>query len=349
MSPDSRSAKTRGWLAMWASSGFASGTRMTSMRKSAEASGSSSGTVPMHPSSSSGPHPGGAGVVDVDVVRVARILQQGVGVRAPAGLDRRHLHRVVQVGDVEDADAAEALRVHRTGCPSVPQSMRPFMASTDMKRRFRRPRGHPGRPGRAPRSAAGGSPGPKCRRRSSRRSCRRRPGRPGRPCRSSRAPGFPRSRDRRTLRARGRGDELHVEDGRLGIHPSGAQADPGSLESHAVPGAWAREGDGAASRATVTARVPARVMPRARVREPVGKTRVMRFLGMGWSRTRNGGDPAGARWAPADRDRGIRGRRRRACPAFVRSRCADPSRRGRRTGTSRPPARRRRSRRAPAP
>ena len=52
----------------------------------------------------------GAGDVDVDVVLVFGVDDQGVGVRAAAGLDVSHLLGVVDVGDVEDADALDAVR-----------------------------------------------------------------------------------------------------------------------------------------------------------------------------------------------------------------------------------------------
>ena len=48
-----------------------------------------------------------------------RDRHEGVGVRAAAGLDGRHLLRVLEVRDIEDADATEAvsythLRAHET-------------------------------------------------------------------------------------------------------------------------------------------------------------------------------------------------------------------------------------------
>ncbi len=58
------------------------------------------------------PHRAGAGHVDVDVGGVARVGHQRVRVRAAAGLHRRYLARLVEVGDVEDAHAAEALGAH---------------------------------------------------------------------------------------------------------------------------------------------------------------------------------------------------------------------------------------------
>jgi hypothetical protein len=55
----------------------------------------------------------GAGDVDVDVFVVVGVLEDGVGVRAAAGLHVPDVLGVADVGDVEDADAAEAVRAHR--------------------------------------------------------------------------------------------------------------------------------------------------------------------------------------------------------------------------------------------
>ncbi len=55
----------------------------------------------------------GARTVDVDVRLVLQIGNDGVCVRPAAGLHRRHLSRLVDVFDVEDADAAEALLADR--------------------------------------------------------------------------------------------------------------------------------------------------------------------------------------------------------------------------------------------
>ena len=60
-----------------------------------------------------GPHRGRAGHVDVDVVVVAGMIQHGVGVRAPARLHVRDVLGIGDVGDVEDADAADPLVAHR--------------------------------------------------------------------------------------------------------------------------------------------------------------------------------------------------------------------------------------------
>ena len=67
---------------------------------------------------------------------IVGVGDEGVRVRAAAGLDARQLHRIVDVGDVEDPHAPEALQVHRTGCARVPQSIRPRLSSTDMNSRF---------------------------------------------------------------------------------------------------------------------------------------------------------------------------------------------------------------------
>ena len=84
-----------------------------------------------------GAHGAGARAVDVDVRLVVRIGDQRVRVRAAAGLHRRDLLRLLEVGDVEDADAAEALGAHRRlRRPAMPQSMRPRVCSTDMNSRL---------------------------------------------------------------------------------------------------------------------------------------------------------------------------------------------------------------------
>ena len=56
-------------------------------------------------------HARGALVVDIQAARIGRVRDQGVGVRAAAGLDGGDLARGVQVADVEDAHAAEAFGV----------------------------------------------------------------------------------------------------------------------------------------------------------------------------------------------------------------------------------------------
>ncbi len=82
------------------------------MRKSAEL-GSSSGREPRTARELVGrAHARGARHVDVDVVRVLRILDHRVGVGAAAGLDVGDVLRVADVGHVEDADAAQPLVAH---------------------------------------------------------------------------------------------------------------------------------------------------------------------------------------------------------------------------------------------
>ena len=60
-----------------------------------------------------GAHRAGARAVDVEVRRVLRVRDERVRVRAAAGLHRGDLLRLLHVGDVEDADAAEPLVAHR--------------------------------------------------------------------------------------------------------------------------------------------------------------------------------------------------------------------------------------------
>ena len=55
----------------------------------------------------------GAGRIEEDVALVLRVGDQRVRMRAAAGLHRRDLLRILQVGDVEDAHAAEALVADR--------------------------------------------------------------------------------------------------------------------------------------------------------------------------------------------------------------------------------------------
>ena len=109
MAPVVASAKMRGRLTIFAVLGRASGTWITSMLKSA-VFGSSFGSCPEQPASSSAERTAGARPVHVDVRRVLRIDDERVRVRAAAGLHGRDLLRLPDVGDVEDAHAAEALR-----------------------------------------------------------------------------------------------------------------------------------------------------------------------------------------------------------------------------------------------
>src|SRR5260221_5131726 len=51
----------------------------------------------------------GAGHVDIDVVFVVRVEDQSVGVRATASLHGRNLLGVLDIGNIEDADAAETI------------------------------------------------------------------------------------------------------------------------------------------------------------------------------------------------------------------------------------------------
>src|SRR5205823_11095959 len=51
--------------------------------------------------------------VHVQVRRILRIGHQRVRVRSAAGLNRGDLARLREIGDVEDAHAAEALRAYR--------------------------------------------------------------------------------------------------------------------------------------------------------------------------------------------------------------------------------------------
>src|SRR5262249_9565715 len=56
------------------------------------------------------PHGAGSRAVDAERAGILRIRNQRMGVRPAAGLHGGDLLRVVHVADVEDADAAEALR-----------------------------------------------------------------------------------------------------------------------------------------------------------------------------------------------------------------------------------------------
>ena len=138
IAPVAGSVNRRGSLTMAASSGAASGTLMTSMRHRAGLAVPVGGPVagPSQPASSvSGRDPGGALDVDVDVPPVALVGDQGVGVRPAAGLDAAHLHRVVQVADVEDAHAAEPGLGGRAAGTRV-QSVLARFSSTDMNSRL---------------------------------------------------------------------------------------------------------------------------------------------------------------------------------------------------------------------
>ena len=135
MAPLFGSAKMRGRLTIFAVAGAASGTLMTSMLKSA-VFGSSFGSRPEQPASSSPGRPSRCRSVHVDVFLVVRIDHQRARVGAAAGLDGGDLLRLLHVGDVEDPDAAEALGADLLGTPSVPQSIRPRVCSTDMNSRL---------------------------------------------------------------------------------------------------------------------------------------------------------------------------------------------------------------------
>ena len=110
-------------------------------------------------------HISGSGDIDVDVVLVLGIDQQGMRVRAAATLHGGDLLRIREIADIEDAYAAESVRTRgrrgtahpcglsiggrgrgrrrveaacsrpAAGMPCVPQSMRPLTASADMKSR----------------------------------------------------------------------------------------------------------------------------------------------------------------------------------------------------------------------
>ena len=98
---------------MRAFSGLAIGTSITSMLKS-DVFGSSFGSLPEQPDQLfTRAHAARARGIQEDVALVLRIGNQRVRVRAAAGLHRRDLLRILQVGDVEDADAAEALVADR--------------------------------------------------------------------------------------------------------------------------------------------------------------------------------------------------------------------------------------------
>src|SRR5438874_1106022 len=64
-------------------------------------------------------------------LRVAVRRDDGVGVRAAAGLHVGDVAGVRDVGDVEDPDPAEPVVAHGVGDARVPQSVRPFSASPD--------------------------------------------------------------------------------------------------------------------------------------------------------------------------------------------------------------------------
>ena len=111
--PVSASVKIRGWLTTAASSGCRSGTLITSIRHCVGlpvVTGSWVRAAFSQPASSAaGRTPDGTGVVDVDVLLVALAGDDRVGVRAAAGLHAGQLHGVVEVADVEDPHAAEAV------------------------------------------------------------------------------------------------------------------------------------------------------------------------------------------------------------------------------------------------
>ena len=117
--PVSASVKILGWLTIAAVSGAASGTLMTSMRHcvgSPDVTGSvvERGVLAARELQRR-PDARRARVVDVDVVGVVGVGHERVRVRTATGLHARQLHGVVDVADVEDAHAAEAIGVHRTG------------------------------------------------------------------------------------------------------------------------------------------------------------------------------------------------------------------------------------------
>jgi hypothetical protein len=60
-----------------------------------------------------GADPGRTGDIDVDVLLVLRILEHRVRVRAAAGLHVAHVLRCLDVRDIKDADAAQAVLAHR--------------------------------------------------------------------------------------------------------------------------------------------------------------------------------------------------------------------------------------------
>ena len=102
--------------------GAASGTLITSIRN-CDSSWSKCGVARFVPagrvlqpaSSAAGPDAGRAVDVHVEIRVVVRALQQRVRVRSAARLHGRDLDRSGEVRDVEDADAAEALRVDGAG------------------------------------------------------------------------------------------------------------------------------------------------------------------------------------------------------------------------------------------
>ena len=67
---------------------------------------------------------------------ILRIDDERVRVRSAAGLHVGDLLRLLQIADVEDADAAEALGADVSSTPCVPQSTRPRVCSTDMNSRL---------------------------------------------------------------------------------------------------------------------------------------------------------------------------------------------------------------------
>ena len=104
-----RSLKMRGELTIAACSGCASGTLITSMRKSAEFGSLSGVALDAARQLVRRADAGRAGDVDVDVVLVLRIDEHRVRVRAAAGLHVADVLRIRDVGDVEDANAAQAV------------------------------------------------------------------------------------------------------------------------------------------------------------------------------------------------------------------------------------------------
>ena len=78
-----------------------------------------------------------ARAVDIDVGRVFRVGHERVRVQPRQVPGRRPpVSASVDVGDVEDADAAEPLRARTLFTPFVPESTRPRVCSTDMKSRL---------------------------------------------------------------------------------------------------------------------------------------------------------------------------------------------------------------------
>ena len=104
--------KMRGELTIAAVCGALSGTLITSRRKRA-VFGSSGAAVLAARQLVGRAHARRARHVDEDVVVVARLRDDGVGVRAAAGLHARHQLGAGDVRDVEDADAAHAILADR--------------------------------------------------------------------------------------------------------------------------------------------------------------------------------------------------------------------------------------------